>query len=116
MASGDYKDKFPLVYGGVRFFYTYSPGRSILRVGLDLKASSGSTSYSYMPLSRTYYNSDFESDFSPHGLDAFVEIKIGTAYFKASFMNLLSTNYHQVALYPDLTRNFRMSINWAFLE
>lgn len=116
MASGDYKDKFPLLFGGLRVFYTYSPGKSILRVGLDLKASSGGTSYAYMPLSRTYYNSDFESDFTPHGLDAFIEIKIGTAYFKGSFMNLLSTNYHQVALYPDLTRNFRMSVNWAFLE
>lgn len=116
MSSGDYKDKFPLLFGGVRLFYTYSPGKSILRAGFDINVSSGAVSYSYMPLNRAYYSTEFESEFTPQALDVFIEIKIGTAYFKGSFMNLLSTNYHHVTLYPYLARNFRMSLNWAFPE
>lgn len=114
--SGEYKDKFPLLYGGIRAFYTYSPGKSILRAGLELGISTGAKNFGYMPLTRSYYTSEYESALNPQSLDAFLEIKIGTAYFKASFMNLLASNYEQVTLYPHLSRNFRMSLNWAFLE
>lgn len=114
--SGEYKDKFPLFYGGIRAFYTYSPGKSILRAGLEFGISTGAKNFGYMPLTRSYYTSEYESGLNPQSLDAFLEIKIGTAYFKASFMNLLASNYEQVTLYPHLSRNFRMSLNWAFLE
>jgi len=114
--SGEYKDKFPLFYGGARAYYTYSPGKSILRAGMEYSISSGAKYFGYMPLTRSYYASDFDSGFLPQSLDAFLEIKIGTAYFKAAMMNLLASNYHQISLYPHLSRNFRMSLNWAFLE
>jgi hypothetical protein len=113
-----WKDKswLPNLYLNAEIYYQYSTPRSILRGGLESSFATQFTGERFIPFNRTYIDSDLKSDTKIQTLNAFVYIKIGNAFVKGTFENLLSQQYFNVPAYPVLTRNFRLSVAWTFLE
>jgi hypothetical protein len=113
-----WKDKgwLPNLYLNIEIYYQYSTVRSILRGGLETSFATQFTGERFIPFNRTYIDSDYNSDTKIQTINAFVFIKIGNAVVKGTFENLLSQQYFNVPAYPALTRNFRMSVAWSFLE
>ena len=106
----------PLLNGSAKIFYTYKPGRSMLRIGLEAGAISDFTGDQFFPLTRSYYQGDYGSGFMFSGLTAFAEIKIGDAYVKVQYRNLFSNNYYFVPINPMFPANLRLSANWTLNE
>ncbi len=114
--DGERKELFPSIYGGVKTYYEFTRGASILRAGVSVEALSSFRGAKFIPQTRTYVSSDYEGTFMNDGVKVFVSARLGDAYVKLSFENALSQNLYYVPLYPVYERNFRLSFVWAFLN
>jgi hypothetical protein len=68
----------------------------------------------YNPIFKSYGFSDLESSFASDGLTAFVSAKFGNAFVRASFKNLIGTDFSYLAYYPILKQELCISLTWAF--
>ncbi|HPI19204.1 MAG TPA: hypothetical protein PKY56_02440 [Candidatus Kapabacteria bacterium] len=110
------KDLFPLFYGNLSIYYKLQIGESILNVGAKAGFISKFKGLSYVSFNRTYIYKAVESGNRFTGLDLFLSAKLGNAYIKATYQNLLSNEYYYVPLYPVLDGNLRLSLQWSFFE
>ncbi len=110
------KNLFPLFYGNLSIYYKLQIGESILNVGAKAGFISKFKGLSYVPFNRTYIYRDVESGNRFTGLDLFLSAKLGNAYIKATYQNLLSNEYYFVPLYPVLDGNLRLSLQWSFFD
>jgi len=97
-------------------FYQYKPSKNILRIGIESNFASGFEGYRFIPLFRSFILTDYKIDGNLQYLTPYVFLKISNATVRASFENVLNSNYYNIAVYPGLRRNFRLSFNWTFLE
>jgi hypothetical protein len=51
-----------------------------------------------------------------NGIDLYASAKLGDAYVRLTYMNLLNQTFGYMPIYPQLEGNFRISVGWAFLE
>ncbi len=110
------KNLFPLFYGNLIIYYKLQIGESILNVGAKVGFISKFKGLSYVPFNRTYVYRGVESGNRFTGLDLFLSAKLGNAYIKATYQNLLSNEYYYVPLYPVLDGNLRLSLQWSFFD
>lgn len=115
-ADGNRLSELPLFSGSFRAFYTYKPGKSMLRAGLETGLLTDFKGEQFFPLTRTFYNGSYNSGIMLTGVTAFLEVKLGDAYVKIQFANLLSQNYFYSSVYPMFPGNLRLSVNWTFNE
>ena len=114
--SGTRLNDLPLITGNARIFYTYQPGKSMLRVGVESGLLTDFTGDSFFPLTRSYYPGNYSSGLMMTGIDAFLEVRLGDAFVKIQFANLLSQNYYYVSVNPMYPMNLRLTANWTFSE
>jgi|GEM_PF-614640 len=50
------------------------------------------------------------------GLSLFAKVIVGTASLRASFDNILGARWYTVAFMPDVPRQFRLSLDWTFVD
>ena len=110
------KDLFPQLYGNLSIYYQLQIGESILKVGAKSGFISKFKGLSYVPLNRTYVYKDVEAGNRFTGLDLFLSAKLGNAYIKATYQNILSNEYYYVPMYPVLDGNLRLSLQWSFFD
>ena len=65
-------------------------------------------SYSTLPLVATALQHN--------GVTIFGNVVVGTASIRASFENLLGTRWYTVAYMPEIPRQFRLSVDWTFVD
>lgn len=111
------KSKFlPEISFYSNIYYQYKPSNNILRIGAELNFASGFEGYRFIPFYRSFIMSDYQIGGNLQYLTPYVYLKISNASVRASFENILNSNYYNIAVYPGLRRNFRLSFNWTFLE
>ena len=114
--SGSRVSDIPVVSASGRIFYTYSPGKSMLRAGIETGFITDFKGDKFFPLQRTFYPGDYDSGMMITGLSGFLEVKIGTAFIKISYNNLFNQKYYYVAVNPMFRRNLRLTVNWTLSE
>jgi len=97
-------------------FYQYKPSKNILRIGIESNFASGFEGYRFIPFFRSFIISDYRIGSNLQYLTPYLYLRISNASVRASFENVLNSNYYNIAIYPGLRRNFRLSFNWTFLE
>ena len=107
---------FPEIYSTMKTYYQINRGNSILKLGLSGSIISSYTGKKFLPQYRNYIQYDNESGLMNDGIKVFALARLGNAFIKASFENILSQNYYYVPLYPMYDRNFRFSFSWSFLN
>lgn len=107
---------FPLFYGNIRLFYTITSGESYIKIGLMGDIISSFRGLGYFPLYAGFYTSEYKSSMMGNGLDAFAHARLGNAYLKVRFNNLLNQSYYYTPIYPEPGRHFQFSFSWAFLD
>lgn len=113
--SSSYYDKpFPAYRGTFSAYYEYIINRSLMHAGFEL---SGMTEFKGMhlaPPAMLYLASDESQDASYNGIDLFVSLRLGNAFVKATFRNLLDAGYYYMPHYPQQDRSLSFSVSWSF--
>lgn len=107
---------FPLLFANIRLYYTIVSGESYIKIGLSGDLNSGFKGLGYYPLYAGYYEYNNKSSFMGNGIDLFAYAKLGTAYLKIRFNNLLNQGYYYTPINPEPGRHFQFSFSWAFLD
>lgn len=115
MNSNSERD-LPLFYGSIRLYCTISSGDSYIKIGLSGDLISGFKGLGYFPIYAGYYQHSYSSSFMNNGLDAFALAKLGNAYLKLRFNNLMNQGFYYTSIYPEPARHFQFSFSWAFLD
>jgi hypothetical protein len=103
-------------YAKLSAYYEIHSGASILRLGVSGRTVSSFKGQRYLPQYRSYTPYDIESNFMFDGLKVFAAAKLGNAYVKVSYQNLLFRDYYLVSVYPFYDGHFRLSFMWSFLD
>lgn len=114
--EGNENDKYPLLYGGASIFYEMKFGASILRLGTKIFAETEKKGVQFIPFTRVYVDFPNESNTTFNGFEAFASAKLGDAYVKIGYRNIINQGYYFVPLYPAIDGNFRLSFSWAFMN
>jgi hypothetical protein len=109
--------RFPLFYAGISAQYMYSVGQSVMFGGLSVKFIGAHSTDQFMPQTWSSIAARTEPSLASfNGIDAFVALRLGNAFVRATFVNLLSQTYYYVSIYPQLDRNLRLSVSWSFFD
>lgn len=115
--NGITDNRFPLFYAGISAQYEYQIGQSLLQGGLSVKFLGSFTGETFLPQTWTSIPSrSGESNATFNGIDAFIVLRLGNAFVRATFYNIISQTYYYVPMYPQLDRNLRLSVTWSFLD
>lgn len=113
--QNDQKD-LPLYFINLEASYSAIAGRSKITLGVNAKIIDKFKGMIYYPVSGLYYHSQKESGVQSNGLDFFARAILGDAVVKLTFENLLNTRYYYTPFYPQLGRNFRLTVDWSFFD
>jgi len=111
ISEGQAKPKF---YFTNKIQYNYVKATSQFNVGLMGSFLVNARKMYYNPIFKSYGFSELESSFATDGLTAFFSGKFGNAFFRASFKNIIGTNFSYLAYYPTLKQELCISVTWAF--
>jgi outer membrane receptor protein involved in Fe transport len=114
--DNDYEKLYPTYLTKLTAYYELIRNKSILRLGFEFGMIAEFNGYRYFPLKKGYYQSEYTIGTSPSGLNLFVKAKLGNAYVRLSYDNLLSNDYYYVSIYPQLVGNLRMTVSWPFYD
>jgi hypothetical protein len=59
---------------------------------------------------------DVTQALTTNGVDAYVSATVGNADIRLAFENVLGVPWFSVAGYPEISRNFRLSVHWSFFD
>jgi hypothetical protein len=103
--------------GNAEAAYVYATGASTIRFGASVAIVSAgelpqydvtTRSFSVLPTVATGQQYD--------GLGLFARANVGTASIRASFENVLGKRWYTVAYMPAIPRQFRLSVDWTFVD
>ncbi len=107
----------PDIYGSLECYYQHLAGSSIGRLGIRVRGNSAVNGFTFSPINSLIVRS--EESVMPggfNGIDVFASAKLGDAYVRLTYMNVINQTFGLVPIYPQLDGNFRISVGWAFLE
>jgi hypothetical protein len=96
--------------------YSYVKGVNYVSGGIRCNVLMDGSKYYYNPVYKYYSQVDTEDRIEFDGIGAFISAKFGNAYVRASFDNLLGSNFSYLAYYPIQKQAFSLSLTWAFLD
>ncbi len=108
--------RVPLVYAGCTAQYEYVVGRSVLRAGVRVRATTPFQPDSFTPTTWSYSPSSVEQGLTGNGLDIVAGAQVGNAYLRATYQNALSIPAMNVAIYPQYPANVRVTVSLTILE
>lgn len=107
----------PALNGSAEVYYQHLAGSSIARLGVRVRGNSEISGMTFSPITNSmvrYDEATMNGGFN--GIDVFASAKLGDAYVRLTYMNILNQTFGYVPIYPQLDGNFRISVGWAFLE
>lgn len=114
--EGQISKQFPLLYAGFTPYYEIFKGRSMLRIGFIFNFMTSFSGTQFIPQTRRYLEVENVSDFFNNGIDLFLSAKLGTAYVRISFDNVLAQGFYYTPYYPQLERILKISVSWSFMD
>ena len=107
----------PMLFGSAEVYYQHLAGSSIARLGVRVRGNSEVAGLTFSPLVNSMVRfDDATMNGGFNGIDIFASAKLGDAYVRLTYMNVLNQTFGYVPIYPQLDGNFRISVGWAFLE
>ncbi len=107
---------FPVFHGGGKLWYQAFSGQSVMNLGAEIYVLGPQNGLYFFPMTRSYFNNDVEYNTSNNGINAFAEMRLGNAFLRLMFRNLLDQCWYYVPVYPQAGRNFRLTVSWSFFD
>lgn len=114
--NGASEQLLPAVLGSVSAEYNYTLGKNLLSLGFSARARSSFFGESFIPMNWSYIPASVEQAAAFGGIDVFGGAKIGDAFIKIQYQNILSNSYSSLSTFPSVVRNFSLSIAWTFFD
>lgn len=109
-------ERVPLVYTGCTAQYEYVLGRSILRAGVRVRMMTAFQPMGFSPMGWNYFETNETQGLTGNGLDVVAAARVGNAYIRATYQNVLNVPMMNVALYPQYPSNVRVSVALTIAE
>lgn len=106
----------PSLYGMVVARYTKSYGSSELTAGVVSRFHSEFSGESFVPMNWMMVEATDSQSTASSGIDLFASAKLGNAWIKLRFQNVLSNTFTTVSTFPFPVRNFSLSVAWSFFD
>jgi hypothetical protein len=97
-------------------YYEIAIGRSYARLGLSYECLIERKTPLYVPMTHSYISIDDENGFVSGALSIFASARLGAAFVKLSYNNVLSSGYYFLPYYPEMSGNLRLSVAWNFTD
>lgn len=118
MINGNEKinDYYPLftVNGGLN--YTLMINKSELNLGFKAGLLDSKAAPRFIPISNSFILSDNNVGIQTTGISIYSIMKLGNAFVKIEWENLLDANYYNVAFYPERGQIVKLSVAWSFFD
>lgn len=101
--NGASEQLLPAVLGSVSAEYNYTLGKNLLSLGFSARARSSFFGESFIPMNWSYISASVEKAAAFGGIDVFGGAKIGDAFIKIQYQNILSNSDPASQLFPPLS-------------
>jgi hypothetical protein len=106
----------PSVYSMFSLRYTKTIGTSILTAGVSARWRSEFSGETFVPMNWMTPDAAVSQAAAIGGPDLFAGAKLGNAWIKLRFQNVLSNSFTTVSTFPVPVRNFSLSVAWSFFD
>jgi hypothetical protein len=107
----------PMLYTSALLAYVYSTSTSSIHLGVDYSLVGAGALPQFNVYQRSFTAADLlQSNSQSNGLSLFARVLVGTASIRASLDNVIGTRWYTVAFMPELPRQFRLSVDWTFVD
>lgn len=96
--------------------YVFRTPSNSVRIGVNGAWLPASTIPSFEPLVWSFRQGAGQAPSQLDGLSAYITAKIGNASLRASYENILGNRWYTVLNAPELSRVFRLSVDWSFTD
>ncbi len=115
--SGSVNDKLlPAVALRTGVEYRYPIARNMLSIGVAAKARSAYYGEAFIPQTWAYIPAEREQSAAFGGLEFLAGARIGDAFIKLAYQNILSNSTSSLSTFPAVVRNLSLSIAWTFFD
>ncbi|MFM7775042.1 MAG: hypothetical protein ACKO9V_09470, partial [Candidatus Kapaibacterium sp.] len=91
-------------------------GASVLTAGAMTRFHSAFDGETFVPMNWMTGDATERQEAAIGGLDLFASAKLGNAWVKLRFQNILSNTFTTVSTFPVPVRNFSLSVAWSFFD
>ncbi len=102
--------------GKINFYWSFALGRSQGNIGTRYQILSPSCGLAFNSLARVYHGSNYAKDWTFDYLSPYISLRLGKAYLKLSYENMLEAESYLLAWHPINEGGFRLSTNWTFSD
>ncbi|MBL7999046.1 MAG: TonB-dependent receptor plug domain-containing protein [Candidatus Kapabacteria bacterium] len=115
--DGDQSQRFPLVYAGATAEYDiFRSATSRVFTGLRVRGRTAFRGEQFIPQQWGYAEGTTDLAAAFDGIDINAGAKLGNAFVKFSFQNIVSSFYTTLSTFPRIDRNIRLSVAWTFFD
>lgn len=129
---------YPALYAGLNAQYEYTIARSVLRLGVRVRAMTPFRGERFFPTTWSYLSNTLSNAVVQHtasyvspqiaalasneqaltgnGIDIIAGADVGNAYIRATYQNALNWQYFYVPIYPMYGSNLRLSFSFTILD
>jgi hypothetical protein len=100
--------------GGLNYLLMIN--KSELNIGFRAGVLDSKTAPRYIPISNSYITTSNSVGLQTTGLNIYSIMKLGNAFVKIEWENLLDANYYNVAYYPERGQIVKLSVAWSFFD
>ncbi len=107
---------YPLFTFNAGLNYMLMINKSELNIGFRAGLLDSKTAPRFIPISNSYVTTVDNVGIQTTGLNIYSIMKLGNAFVKIEWENLLDANYYNVAYYPERGQIVKLSVAWSFFD
>lgn len=114
--NDDLKDYYPPFTLNSGFNYKFMVNQSELNLGLKAGLLGEKSAPRFIPISNSYILSNTSVGMQTTGLGVYAIAKLGNAFVKIEWSNILDANYYIASYFPERGRTIKLSVAWSFFD
>jgi hypothetical protein len=116
VGNDELKNYYPLFTFNAGLNYMLMINKSELNIGFKAGLLDSKTAPRFIPISNSYITTTNNVGIQTTGLNIYSIMKLGNAFVKIEWENLLNANYYNVAYYPERGQIVKLSVVWSFFD
>lgn len=106
----------PLYRGIITVAGNFLSGRSSVNLGFNYLLFTEHTPLYLLQPERIYLYSSDQQEFEPALFGIFLTAKLGNAFVRIKYENILNRNYYLISIYPERGTHLQFSLSWSFFN
>lgn len=111
-----FKKYYPLFTVNIGLNYMLKINKSELNIGFKAGLLDSKTPPRFIPISNSYITTNNDIGIQTTGLNLYSIMKLGNAFVKIEWENILDANYFNLAYYPERGQIVKLSVAWSFFD